>query len=146
MNRLKKKTQLELAGVAVLCIIGTAAFVFLTKINAQGLGTLMIGVPAGVIALFLGGLSEFKFYRKLDERERDIYIKAMIFSMFVFVGFWMIFTFGAFFVIGGKGAMPVGILPLMLFLSMLVAQASETGFITIYFLREDDESMEGCIV
>ena len=102
MNRLKKKTQLELAGVAVLCTIGTLAFVFLVKVNAQGLGTLMVGVPVGMIALFFGGLSEFRFYRKLDERERDIYIKAMIFSMFVFVGFWMIFTFSAFFIVGGN--------------------------------------------
>ena len=139
MNRLKKKTQLELAGVAGFCIIGTLAFVYLSKMNAQGLGTLMIGLPAGVITMFFCGLSEFKFYNKLDEREKDIYIKAMIFSMFVFVGFWMIFTFGAFFSVGGKGALPVSILPLMLFLSMLIAQMSETAFITVYFLKEEDE-------
>jgi len=73
----------------------------------------------------LGRLSEFRFYRKLDEREKDIYIKAMIFSFFVFVGFWFVFAFSAFFITGGGGAIPVGILPMMLLASILVAQGTK---------------------
>ena len=139
MNRLKKKTQREFASVTASCIILTPLFLFLTKRNTQGLDTLIICLAAGLTTAFFAGLFEFRFYKKLDEREKDIYVKAMIFSMFVFVGFWIAFTLIAFLIIGGMGAIPVGILPLILLGSFLVAQGSETAFLTIYFLRENNE-------
>ena len=139
MNRLKKKTQYELAGVVGLCILITPVWIFLSKIDAQGFDTLLIGLAAGLVATFFAGLTEFRFYLKLDERERDIYIKGFIFSVFIFVGFWMVFTLSTFLIVGGQGVVPVRILPLALLGSFLVSQASETIFLTIYLLKEDEE-------
>lgn len=139
MNRLQKKAQLKLAGSVASCIMLTPVFIIFSKQNVKGLDILIVALAGGFIAMFFVGLAEFRFYKKLDEREKDVYIKAMIFSMFVFFGFWFVFTFSAFLVIGGAGKIAVGILPMTLLGSFLVAQCSETAFLTVYFLREDDE-------
>lgn len=143
MNRLKKKSKADLTAISIMAIISTPSFIYMAKSNVQGWGYLAVFLVAGIPILSFSTAREFRFYKSLDEREQGMCLKATIFSMFVFVGFWFIFTFSALFLAGGLGAIPAGMLPLVFVGSLVVAQMSETIFLTIYFMIEGDEDTEG---
>ena len=114
MNRLKKKSKTDLTAVSIMAIITTPSFIYMAKSDVKGWGYLAVFLVAGVAILSFTTAKEFRFYKSLDEREQGLCLKATIFSMFIFVGFWFIFTFCAFFLAGGMGAIPAVMLPLVL--------------------------------
>lgn len=140
MNRLQKKAWTELIALAVMIIFITIPCVlFLAHRNAQGLDyvliCLIVGTPTGLIAYML----EAKKIKQFDEREKELIRKAFNVSMMIFAFYLFAFSFTAFFLIGGKGNVPVVFLPMMVLTGVFLAQCVQSGILLIQCAKEDDE-------
>lgn len=122
MNKLQKSAWFNL-GMITVCIIISMPFLFyLTKRNAKGIDYIIIFLIVGSIT----GLAAYLLIRKkgfeagLDEREKQIYKRAFIWSAMALAAFLGCICFIPFFALGGQNVIKVYYLP-MIFLSTLFA-------------------------
>ncbi len=129
MNRLRKKAINEMIGVAICCVIMLACFGVMTATNAQGIEfifiMLFVGSITGVIAYMMLKRQE----DKLDERERSIRDTAAKYSYMVYLAYMLVFSMTSFFLVGGRGNIPVWTLPTMFAVGLLIAQIVQSVYI-----------------
>ena len=139
MNRLQKKAWSELATVAVMIFICIPCFLLLSARNAQGFDYLIICFVTGIPTGFYVYLKQYKKLREYDEREKSLLQHAFYYSTGVFIFYFLFVSFIAFFLIGGKGSIPVVFLPIMLVVGIFVAKCTESFIILMQCAKEADE-------
>jgi len=139
MNRLERKAWLELAGVTACVAITGACLALLVHTNAKGIDTLLIGAVVGLVAGLVAYLRLMSAEAKLDEREKAILQKAFLWASRTLTLFWGGSAFVVFFIVGGKGLVPVYCLPLMFMAGLFMAQFVQSAMVLIQFAKEQNE-------
>ena len=85
MSKLQKRAWLELAGATVCVIWAGIGVAVMVKQNAIGIMPIMLLLVVGSIVGLINGLHNIRAYSKLDEREKKIAIKAIIYASFTFI-------------------------------------------------------------
>jgi len=139
MNRLERKSWLELAGVAVCMALTGVCVAILVHLDSKGMDRLLIGGTVGLIAGLVVCVRSASAEAKLDEREKAILRKAFAWASKVAIGFWGGSSFVAFFVVGGKGKIEVYFLPLLFVAGLFLAQFVQSAVVLIQSAREENE-------
>ena len=139
MSKLERNTCIELASVTILVPIFALMIHHLARENTKGMVFILITVVIGGITLFAGTLAEKKVIERYDEREKKIKFKTFRWSAYVFVGYVMLMSLGAFFTVGGAGTVDVVHLPVFMMVGFFIAQLSQTTMIVILSNTGDDD-------
>lgn len=140
MNRLKKKAWTELiVTFGVIVFLSIPGILFCSKQNAQGWGWIVICTIISVPIILNGYLSEIKSFKEFDEREQIILRKSLSVWTGVFSFYVLIFSFAAFFLIGGGQTVPVVWMPIMVLSGIAVARFIQSVVILSQCAEEDDE-------
>ena len=106
MNRLQKKAWIEFAfmiGLFPLLVISVGALV---RLDARGIISMLIFLVVGGAVLLLGCIYEIRVFGKYDEREKKIYLFALLISCLAFVVFQFSASFIILFSVGAGGVVP----------------------------------------
>ena len=136
MTRLQKRAWIDLASTTVCIIISAAGVGLAVHFNVKGVGPLVSFVIGGLIMGLISALRSIAIQAKFDERERKIAVKALIIASKVFVIFSLCVSFIILFIVGGKGSVPVYIVPVLFLAGLLLAQFIESAVILIQFAQE----------
>ncbi len=139
MNRLRKKAIQDFIAVCVFMLIAFPFFVQFVSNNTQGIEYALIIIIAGVPTGMIACLWEFNKFKQLDERERLLYQQANYWAQGVFVFYLSGFALVVFFLIGGKGMVPVWLLPMMVISGLFVAQTALSFFLFRQSLKEEGD-------
>ena len=139
MDRLERKAWWELAGVTACVAVTGACLALLVHSNAKGLDTLFIGGIVGLVAGLIAYLLCMAAEAKLDEREKAIMQKAFMWASRTLTLVWGGSAFVVFFTVGGKGVVPVYVLPLMFLAGLFMAQFVQSAVVLIQFAKEKNE-------
>jgi len=139
MNRLERKSWLELAGVVVCMAVTGICVAVLVHLDSKGMDTLLIGGIAGLLAGLVACVRFAAAEAKLDEREKAIRQKAFNWASRVVIVFWGISSFVAFFVVGGKGTIQVYFLPLLFIGGLFLAQFVQSATVLVQCAKEEHE-------
>jgi TRAP-type mannitol/chloroaromatic compound transport system permease large subunit len=139
MNRLERKAWFELVGVAGCVLVTGVCLAFMVRSNAKGLDTLLIGAGAGLVAGLIAYLRLISAEAKLDEREKEILRKAFIWASRTLTLVWGASAFIVFFTVGGKGVVPVYVLPMTFLAGLFMAQFVQSAMVLIQCTKEQNE-------
>lgn len=139
MNRLERKSWLELAGVAVCMAVTGVCVALLVHLDSKGLDTLLIGGAVGLIAGLVAYIRFASAEAKLDERERAILKKGFMWASRALIMFWGGSSFVVFFTVGGKGKIDVYWLPLLFIAGLFLAQFVQSAMVLIQCAKEEYE-------
>ncbi len=139
MNRLERKSWLELAGMTMCMAVGGIGLAVLVNLDAKGMGTLLIGAAVGLVAGLVFCVRSASAEAKLDEREKAILQKAYTWASRTVMVFWGGSSFVAFFVVGGKGTIQVYFLPLLFFAGMFLGQFVQSAMVLTQSAKEEHE-------
>ncbi|MCK4998351.1 MAG: hypothetical protein KAS23_02410 [Anaerohalosphaera sp.] len=131
MSKLERNSCIELASVTISVPIFTLMMHYIARENAKGLVFILITVVIVGITLFACTLAEKKVIERYDEREKKIKFKTFRWSAYVFVGYVMLMSFGAFFTVGGAGTIEVVHLPIFFVVGCFIAQLAQTAMTII---------------
>ena len=139
MNRLKKKAWKELI-ITIAAIIWTTPLIFfMAYSNVQGLGWVLLCILIGVPIFAIVFLFEAKELKVFDEREKTLIKNSTDISNKTFICYLITFSFFSLFIIGGKGDVPVIILPMMVFAGLVLEQCVRSAILLFQCEKEDDE-------
>jgi len=138
MDRLQKRAWYELVGVAAAVIFAGLCLSSMVKHNVRGVLVISAFFLSGGISGIVAGVSNLKTLKKYDERERAIYMKALLIASFGFIGILLYVAFIIFFIVGGKGTVPVYVLPAIALGGLFIAQLIQSGMILIQCAMEED--------
>lgn len=139
MNRLKKKAIHEFIAVCVFMLITIPCFIVFVARNTQGFDYVFIWLIVGVPTGFAACLWEHGKLKQLDERERLLYQQANYWAQGVFVFYLLAFVIIVFFLSGGRGRVPVWLLPMMVFTGLFLAQTTLSFFLFRQCSKEEDD-------
>lgn len=141
MNKLRKSAWFNLAGVTVLGMIGTAAILFLTKIDAKGVEHVLICifVPVLVSSALYVYCRKRSIESRFDEREKVIRSQSLIVAAFGLTIFLACVCIMPFFVLGGQSVVKVYYLPLIFFGALFIAQFVQSAAILVMCALEGDD-------
>ena len=144
MNRLKKKAWIEMiATFGIIVFLSIPGILFCSKQNVQGWGWIIICTIISVPIILNGYLSEIKSFKQFDEREQIILRKSLSVWTGVFSLYVLIFSFTAFFLIGGGRTVPVVWMPIMVLSGIVVARFIQSVVILSQCAEEEDDVTEG---
>jgi uncharacterized membrane-anchored protein len=137
MNRLEKKAWVNLGGVLLCIVIAGPGVAIMVYMNIQA------GLP-GLISLFVTGLivglityrRNIKSWAQLDEREKKILQKALVWSMSVFILFMYCASFAVFYIVGAKNPIPAYILPVLFLSGLFLMIFVQSAALLIQFAKE----------
>ena len=139
MNRLKKKAWKELI-IAIAVIIWTTPLIFfMAHSNVHGLGWVLLCILIGVPVFAIVFLFEAKELKVFDEREKTLIKNSTHISNKTFICYLIAFSFFSLFIVGGKGDVPVIILPMMVFAGLVLEQCVQSAILLFQCEKEDDE-------
>ena len=139
MNQLKKKAWKELV-FAIVAIIWTAPLIFyMAHSNVRGLGWILLCVLVGIPVFVIVFLLEAKELKIFDEREKELIRKSSDVSIKSFFCYLIAFSFLSLFVVGGKGDVPVIILPMMVLTGLFLEQCVRSAILLFRCEKETDE-------
>jgi peptidoglycan/LPS O-acetylase OafA/YrhL len=142
MNKLQKSAWINLA-VSTICLpIAIILMYVMARSNAKGIRYILI--------FFIGGsltsLTLFLIFRKkgpeagFDEREKEIYKRAFIWSAYALAVFLACVCFVPFFALGGGSNVPVFYLPVIFCCTLFFAQFVHSATVLIQCqLEAEDE-------
>jgi len=136
MNRLQKKAWMNLAAVTACAALAGMGLGILVHTNAKGIDTLLIGMVPGFVVGLVVYVRSVGGETRLDEREKAIARKSFVWACYTLTLFWACVSFGIFFVVGGKSAVPAYMLPVVFLVGLFLAQFVESAAILIQFARE----------
>jgi hypothetical protein len=139
MNRLERKSWLELVGVTVGMALTGVCVAVLVHLDSKGMDTLLIGGAVGLIAGLVVYVRCASAEAKLDEREKAILRKAFEWASKTVILFWGGSSFVAFFAVGGKGTIEVYWLPLLFAAGLFLAQFVQSAVVLIQSAKEAHE-------
>ena len=139
MNRLQRNTWIELAFTTLAAIVGIIFIYSLRNRNAQGVVYIVICIVVGGPVMLAGMLLSNKVEAKYDEREKLIWRKAFRCSAQTFIVYALLACFVSFFTVGGKGNIPVYLLPVFLFIGLFIGQLVQSAVILILFSLEEQD-------
>lgn len=144
MNRLKKKAWTELiVAFGIIVFISIPCVLMASTNNAQGWGWLVLCIIISGPMILNGYLSEIKTLKRFDEREQNILRKSFSIWAGVFSLYLLIFSFAAFFLIGGGQTVPVVWMPIMVLTGIVIAQCAQSFVVLVQCAEEDDDDTEG---
>ncbi len=142
MNKLQKSAWINLIFTTVIVIGAGLGFWILVRVKAQGLGHILILLISCSFAILLSTVFSRKKRLKggLDERERKIYVGAVVWShgitMLVLVCFCLI----GFYVAGAGNDIPAYFLVIILLSCIYISQFVHSSMILMRcMLDEEDE-------
>ena len=139
MNRLKKKAWTELVvAFGIIVFLSIPGILYCSEQNAQGWGWIVICTIISGPMILNGYLSEIKSFKQFDEREQIILRKSLSVWTGVFSFYVLIFSFTAFFLIGGGQTVPVVWMPIMVLSGIVVARCIQSVVILSQCAEEDD--------
>ena len=148
-NRLKKKAWADFSAVCLMVIMVPLLYGFMTHADIKGaMGaryfiTSILGTGFGIGFLFFLTFSKRKEQFPLfDERELYLIHKAIYIGNNIFIGYTLLVMVAAFYVIGGRGMVPMWTIPLVLYGGMFIAGTVQFLFL-MHYAKEDDKNMEG---
>ena len=141
MSKLQKASWFNL-GMCTVCILITALCIcHLTSINAKGIDYILIclitGSITGLVVYML--LQKKGFEAGFDEREKQIYRRAFIWSAGALAAFLGCVCFIPFFVLGGQNVIKVYYLPLIFLSTLFTAQFVHSMAILIQCSMEEED-------
>ncbi|MHC4395012.1 MAG: hypothetical protein ACYS1A_05100 [Planctomycetota bacterium] len=136
MNRLQKIAWKNLVGILVGTAVAGAGVGLMVHLNTKGMVGLLPFLTAFLVVGLMSCLQNIKIWAKLDEREQKIAQKAYILSSHAFVLCLLCSSFTVFFIVGGKGSVPVYFLPALFLAGLFFAQFVQAAVILIQFARE----------
>jgi len=126
MTKLQKKAWQNIIGVTVCLIVVMPILYLLKRLDMKGgdyLGNLVV-VCVVVVIIHMKRVES-----ALDEREKDISIKAYTISTYVFSTYAALSCFIPFFVLGARAVIPVFYLPTALMVGLFIAQLTMSAVI-----------------
>ncbi|MHC4739286.1 MAG: hypothetical protein ACYS9Y_10325 [Planctomycetota bacterium] len=140
MNRLQKIAWKNLVGTLVCAAVSGIGVGLMVYLNTKGMVGLIPFLTACLVVGLMSYLNNIKVWAKLDEREQKISRKAYILSSHAFVLCLLCSSFTVFFIVGGKGSIPVYFLPALFLSGLFFAQFVYSAIILIQFaLEQADE-------
>jgi len=141
MSSLQKSAWFNLVGVIVCVLIGGIGFLVLTRMNARGVGNIIVVFVAGCVSGLVTHLVWRKrgFEARLDERERLIYKRSLEWAASAAVAFLACICIVPFFVLGGQNVIRVYYLPLVFLSTLFAAQFVHSAAILVQCAREGDD-------
>ena len=149
MNRLKKKAVRDFWTGCVVTAVGLLAFGLLTWADIKGVR----GAKYLLTSLFYAGLViGWMFFQnrrkqkqqvpaKFDEREFSLIIRAINIGNNIFIAYVLLVMIVAFYLIGGRGRVPMWTIPLALFLGLFLAGTIQFC-VLMHHAKEDDTETE----
>ena len=140
MNKLQKSAWVNLlftTGVGIAAAIGLTVLV---KTNAKGIVHVVIFfVVACIAALVMVSLRKRSIEARFDERERFIYGRAKQWAVFAAITFLAFTSFTVFFIVGGRGQVPVWSLPAVFLSTLFIWQFFESAIILVLCMLEEED-------
>ena len=149
-NQLKKKAWKDFWATWIITVVALLMFGFLTYANISGamgarcliFGLLYGGLCAGVVIFCRWNNNSSSIF---DERELQLIQHAANISNGVFMVYVFLALMAAFYLIGGRGMVPMWSIPLALFCGIFMAGTVQS-FILLHYAKEDDKNIEGSAV
>jgi len=148
VNRLKKKAWTDFWIVCAATVVGPLIYGFMTYADikgVQGATYLLAGlVPLGVgFLIFLIAGKEQKYQSiEFDEREFQLVCRAINIGNNTFICYALLVVTSAFYIIGGRGTVPMWSIPLALFSGFFVAGTVQF-LVLMHYAKDDDKNIEG---
>lgn len=142
MSKLQKTAWFHLAVVIACVLIGGICFFALTRMNAKGVGTIVVVFVVACVS----GLGTYLVRRKrgfeahLDERERLIYKRALEWAFVATIALLAGICIVPFFILGGQSVIGVYYLPVIFLSTLFAAQFVHSAAILVQCAREDDDA------
>ncbi|MBN1361321.1 MAG: hypothetical protein JW993_12045 [Sedimentisphaerales bacterium] len=142
MSKLEKAAWVNLAVVIACVLIGSIGFFALTRMNARGVGNIIVVFVVACVS----GLGTYLMRRKrgfeahLDERERLIYKRSLEWAFVAAIAFLACICIVPFFVLGGQNVIRVYYLPVVFLSTLFAAQFVHSAAILVQSAREDDDA------
>jgi MFS family permease len=145
-NRLKKKAWIDFCVVCVSAIVGPLCYGFMTYADIKGLqgatyflgGLAAVGLGVGFLIFLNSGKQQKNTNLGFDEREFHLLHKAINISNITFICYTLLVVTTAFYIIGGRGTVPMWSIPLALFSGIFVAGTVQFLFL-MHYAKEDNE-------
>ena len=149
-NRLKKKAWKDFRFVCAMMVVVPLMYGFMTYANIKGThGATYLLISLGSLALGFGSLfflnagkSQKTHRPEFDEREFHLLHRAINIANNTFICYTLLVMTTAFFIIGGRGMVPMWSITLVLFSGFFLA-GSVQFLILMYYAKEDDKNTEG---
>ena len=116
---------------------------FMAYSNVHGLVWILLCVIVGVPVFAIVFLVERKELKVFDEREKTLIRNSSDISIKSFFCYLIAFAFFSLFVIGGKGDVPVILLPMMVLAGLFLEQCLRSAILLFQCEKEDDADIEG---
>jgi len=150
MNRLKKKAKRDFLTVCVMSLVGLLSFGFLTFADIKGTQGGIYLTIALVYAGLCIGFMFFKNNRKrkkqnapeFDEREFSLIQRAINIGNNIFIVYVLLAMITAFYLVGGRGSVPMWSIPIALFGGLFIAGTVQF-LVLMHYAKEDDKNIEG---
>lgn len=142
VSKLEKAAWVNLAVVIACVLIGSIGFFALTRMNARGVGNIIVVFVVACVS----GLGTYLMRRKrgfeahLDERERLIYKRSLEWAFVAAIAFLACICIVPFFVLGGQNVIRVYYLPVVFLSTLFAAQFVHSAAILVQSAREDDDA------
>ena len=136
MNKLIKRTWINLCGATACIIIGALGVGLAVKFNVKGIIPLISFIIAGPIAALITSLRSISTVAGFDEREKKISVRAFTISSYFFMFFMVYACFIIFYLSGARNSIPSYTLPVLLLIGLFISQIIHSAVILIRFARE----------
>jgi Na+/melibiose symporter-like transporter len=137
MNRLEKRAWATLGGMLLCAIIAGPGVAIMVHLNMQaGLSGLILFFAIGLIVGLITRRQNIKSWAQLDEREKKILQKAIVWSMSAFILFMFCVSFAVFYIVGAKNPVPAYFLPAMFLSGLFLMILVQSAVVLIQFAKE----------
>ena len=145
MSRLEKSAWVNLAVVIACILIGSIGFLVLVRMNAKGVGNIIVVFVVACVS----GLGSYLMRRKrgfeahLDERERLIYKRSLEWATVAALAFLACICIVPFFVLGAQNVVGVYYFPVVFLSTLFAAQFVHSAAILVQCARENHDAQYG---
>ena len=149
-NRLKKKAWTDFCVVCVSAVVGPLMYGFMTYADikgAQGARYLLsflvcVGLGVGSLIFLNTGKQQKHNSPEFDEREFHLIHRAINIGNNTFICYTLLVVTSAFYIIGGRGRVPMWSIPVAFFFGLFIAGTVQF-LVLMHHAKEDDKKTEG---
>lgn len=149
-NQLKKKAWTDFCVVCAGAVVGPLIYGFMTYADIKGvqgaiylLGCLVsMGLGVGFLIFLNAGKEQKHHNLEFDEREFHLVHRAINIANNTFICYTLLVVTSAFYIIGGRGLVPMWSIPLALFVGLFLAGTVQF-FVLMHHAKQDDKNTEG---